>query len=224
VTNGAPIRISQEWSPNGTTWYPWKWGQKIESQKYRFRLFLYSYRGISAAYLTKWYWWRWRRNRKWEYIVDYDPAAVGAAHNWTVPAEIVSVLNDERVQVSVENPHDKNVWFSTRTVAKSGGVVAISVTQHVRGAESLTAGVATHTFAEPFGEAPTCVLTGDDDTNRGIVNRTSLSATAVGIKAEYWNGAAYAAASGTVHVIASGVPKRTTDGGSVKLIIEVMGA
>lgn len=223
--DGAPMRVRQEWSPDGATWYPWRWGQRIRSQTYRFRLFLRASRSRSAPFLTNWYWWRWRRNRKWEYWVDYDPSTPGDPHTFAFPAEVLTVIDDlgdgATVNVTVHDTSpDPDITHSVRTEVSAGGV-KILVTEHQKGTGSATAGSFTVTFPRAFGDVPSFVATPGDALTNSYLGYSSLAADQV---SGYYLQNDGTTGAGALSWLASGPPVPATSGGTVRLQIQIMGA
>jgi hypothetical protein len=229
--NGAPLRCDQEWSPDGTTWYPWTWGDKITSRYYRFRLFMYAWRGISAAKLSNWKWWRWRRNRKFEFQKDYEPTSADGPFEFDIPQNVLDNTPIQREVVVSILDEDTSTWDDeiTHTVVmldpSASTKIKLIVTEIQRGVTTATAGAFTTTFHRGFGAAPRFVATAGDPTDYSYVGYDTISATqATGYYKYPASGGGVSNGAGDLHWTAYGYPKKFSLGGTVKIRVVVTGA
>jgi len=221
---GAPMRIKTWVKREAGAFEEWHWGERILAQKFTFKLWSYAGWGLHAPFYTKWWWRRWRRNRKWEFLADWEPGA-NEYMDYVLPDEVVTVLADPTIQVAAkvgsdqaEVGHDVVYMYTpgTKTIR-----IRVVETQTTR--ESVTTGEWGWTYARAFKAAPRVFVTPDDPagTEEVFSGYDTRSASSVsGYMVSYVGDKP----NGDVDLMAVGIPVAVSGGGDVKLRIQVMGA
>lgn len=235
-SDGSPLRVLTEVDADGAGWQVVKPGRRVVGQLIKQRFTVFSHRGLRAPRFSAWRWIRWLRNRKWEYRIDYDPAAAGMPHMFTIPSEIVAV-QQLVVSVAVESPAIAGVEYNVSTddtllVPAGGGLgisgqVAINVEQVIRQEVAGAAGVWATAFPKAFGVAPNIVTNASDPTNFSFSGVAAVTPTNANGYITYPPGNTAAGAQpgdGPVEIIARGAPVPFSAGGDIKLKILIMGA
>jgi len=207
---------------------PVKPGQRVIAQRHKSRITVWGWR-YRAWRLRRYWWWRRILNKKWEWYLDWDPlGGAGTTQLVTLPAEIVTVVAEPIVEVSVVDTAGAiaTVSYDVHTDWISGSQINVAVVQKERAEVAAAGGAWSHIFAKPFGNPPQMAFgpSGVNPSYAGFETVTPNDASGYLMFPGGPGNEGPQPDSGNVHLHIHGDPLPQSAGGTLRLLLQAMGA